>query len=160
MNDNGGNDSNLVPVNGADNVPEVSCWNANSFIAGVMSSLDLSKPEDRLALLEAIQGDSLGSQDVINTVLRVKHMVAHPVDLVDVQTGEVKREVRTILIDVDGTQVAFVSKGVFRSACWLAFAFGKPPWPKGLAVKVAQVAFGDGRRTFKLVPQVQADAQG
>lgn len=160
MNHNDSNDSNMLPLSGSVNVPAPGGWNASDVITGVMSSLDLNKPADRLTLLEAIQGDSLGSQDVINTVLRIKHMVAHPVDLVDAQSGEFKREIRTILIDVDGNQVAFVSKGIFRSACWLAFAFGSPPWPDGLAVKVAQVAFGDGRRTFKLVPQVQADAQG
>lgn len=150
-------DTNLAPVKPAAQLPTVNGWGNAEFLAGVMSSLDLSRPEDKLTLMEAIQGDSLNANDAINTTFNIRHMVAHPVELVDKQTGEIKREIRTVLIDVEGSQVAFVSRGIFRSACWLAFAYGQPPWEGGMPVKVVQVQLGDGKRTFKLVP---ADVTG
>lgn len=152
------NANNLIPVPGQ-NVPALSRstkFDGSEVTYGIQTSLDLATPEGKLALMNAVQGDSFGSNDVLNTEIAIRDIVAYGIDMVDKETGEVVKAIRTVVITTDGNSVAFVSRGIYRSCCWLAYAYGPPPWPNGIVCRVNQVALNDGKRTFKLVPIVKS----
>ena len=121
----------------------------------ILSSFDVATPEGKIGLFNAVQGDSVKSGDVINTEVEIVHVVAYAVRFVD-KDGQIVDGIRTVLVLKDGRSVAFVSETLYRSVHWLAYSFGKPPWPAGLKVAIRQKETGSGNRIFQLVPILQA----
>lgn len=118
-------------------------------------ALDLwtSLPQDKPArILQAMQGDSIPLANVLGETLRVEHILAHRVELVDEETGEIDEGGRIVLVTPDGKQYSCVSKGVLASLKAIMHYYGTPPWPKGLSLKVVQTATRGNRRVFKLLP--------
>lgn len=71
-----------------------------------------------------------------NLELRLQHVYAHLVDIVNKETGEVVPRLRTCLITTEGKVHACVSDGIRDAVLRLALQHGLPPWPKGIPVKV------------------------
>lgn len=118
-------------------------------------ALDLwtSLPEDKPAkILQAMQGDSIPLANVLGKTLTVQHILAHRVELVDEETGEIDEGGRIVLLTTDGKQYACVSKGVLASLKAIMHYYGTPPWDKGLKLKVVQASTRGARRVFKLLP--------
>lgn len=109
-------------------------------------------PDEMGAVIALVQGSALALADMVEKVIPVRHILAHRIDSVDEDTGEVKTLDRIVLVTPDGTAYASTSEGVRRSLSLLMTVYGKPPWSPPLRLKLTQVNTRKGRRTFVLSP--------
>ena len=86
--------------------------------------------------------------DHINETLEVVNVVAHPVTLVDEQTGEVVNALRTILVTKDGKAFSAVSQGITSALSRIFSIVGMPDggaWEKEpVKMKIKQVKTRNG----------------
>ena len=109
----------------------------------------------KVAIYNAINvaDESLG--DHINEVLEIVDVVAHPVTLVDEETGEVVEALRTVLIDKNGKSYTAVSEGVTNSLSRIFSIVGMPSWkdePVKMRLKQIKTRNGNNKvNTLELV---------
>lgn len=96
--------------------------------------------------------------DHINEVLEIVNIVAHPVELVDEEDGEVFTALRTILIAKDGKAYSAVSGGITNSIARIFAIVGKPDggaWEKEpVKIKVKQVQTRNGNNKVNTIELV------
>ena len=112
------------------------------------SSMPLTRRADIIGLM---QGNSERLGNVIGEVIEVEHVLAHRVDMIDEETGEVTTGDRVILVDRNGRSFAGVSVGVRKSLQFIMALYGMPPWTPELKLRVGQIETKRGR-TFTLKP--------
>lgn len=157
-------DSNNLPATTADapdstNLPaKHPQWGQVPGMGPILSSFDVSTPEGKIGLFNAIQGESQKAEKWINTELEVVHVVCHGAEF-EGEDGELVNQTRTVLVLKGGEQIGFVSQGIVKAIHMIAFAFGPPPWPQGLKCRLSQEDLGNGRRWFKLTPILTAKAK-
>lgn len=100
------------------------------------TSLDLTQPNNRVKLLNALQDCDGKLTELVNTLLKVTDYVAHEVDITSKETGEVATCTRLVLIDDHGETYQCVSSTLLRSIQTVAYAFGPPPWIPPLEMTV------------------------
>src|SRR6266404_5993900 len=91
----------------------------------------------RKMLLAGLQGECERSDKVINTEILVEHVLIHPANMVDEDTGEITAGDRCVLYTYDGRRISFVSKGIVDSLALISGLYGSPPWPGGVPCKVS-----------------------
>lgn len=117
----------------------------------LQTSLDISSRENRIKILEIVDGESLPYENVVNTEFLLADFVAHPVQLTSKETGEVFDAIRLLLIDESGQVVSTCSPYVLESLKRIGWAQGKmPPWDPPIKVRLAQSKVADNKRVFKL----------
>ena len=93
--------------------------------------------KSKVAIYNAITTPSKKMDDILNVPFNLKDIIAHPVEIVDEETGEVVTMLRTILIDDEGNSYAGVSLGVVSAIQRIFAIFGKPEtWDEPLKVKL------------------------
>ena len=96
--------------------------------------------------------------DHINEVIDIVNVVAHPVELVDENNGEIFTALRTILISKDGTAYAAVSSGITNSLAKIFAIVGMPDngaWEKEpIKIKVKQVQTRNGNNKVNTIELV------
>jgi len=128
-------------------------WRKDGVKNAVLTTYDCANPVQRRKVFAALNADCQGAADWINKVLVVQHVVMHPVAITDEETGESTTEVRTILIDLEGNCVAFVSRMVEQFFERLT-VFGMPgPWDPPLKLLLRQKQFKGGRSGYTLTEQ-------
>ena len=94
----------------------------------------------------------------INEVIEVVNVVAHPVELIDEESGEIFTALRTILITKDGTSYSAVSSGITNSLARIFALIGKPDggaWEKEpVKMKVKQVQTRNGNNKVNTIELV------
>lgn len=90
---------------------------------------------DKHLLYRAATGDGEPLDSVLNTVIKVRHIVLQPIEYLSSFTGELSQGIRTILVTVDGKILFTVSSVVADCAEKLMAAFGKPEWIEGIDVR-------------------------
>jgi hypothetical protein len=103
-----------------------------------------------------------GGDSALGKLIALKHWLVHEVEFVSQETGEVVNTFRTVLVDADGTAVAFVSDGVADGIRHVYSEFGTEPLDPPLIVKVEQRQTAKKRRVYKLivVPESELSAAG
>ena len=92
------------------------------------------------------KGESL--DDHKGEVLEIVNVAAHPVRLVDENTGELVDALRTVLIDKNGKVFDAVSQGIASSLQKLFGIVGMPPWNgEPLKIKVVEQKTRKGYKT-------------
>lgn len=91
------------------------------------------------------KGESL--DDHKNEVLEIVNVAAHPVELVDENTGELVQTLRTVLIDKDGKNYDAVSQGVASSLQKIFAIVGPAPFTPPLKIKVVEQKTRKGYKT-------------
>lgn len=117
---------------------------------GMWTSLDRSNPKDQPIMIRCLGTADKRSDDVLNTVLTIKHVLAHNVDLTDSATGEVTPSVRIVLVTMEGETIGTVSKGIFSSLQSITSIVGQPPWVNGIQLMIKPVKTRSGFRTLVL----------
>lgn len=107
---------------------------------------------NRAQIIQLLQGQTARLGDNIGAEIRVEHVLAHRVEMVDVQSGVVTEGDRIVLVTPDGASYAGVSAGMRKSLQLTMALYGMPPWKGGLLMKVGQVNTRAGRRTYTLSP--------
>ena len=94
----------------------------------------------------------------INEVLEIVNIVAHPVELLDEETGEIITALRTVLIAKDGKAYNAVSGGITNSLARIFAIVGKPDggaWEKEpVKIKVKQVQTRNGNNKVNTIELV------
>lgn len=100
---------------------------------------DDGTPKSKARIYNAINSPDKKLSECIGEVLELKNIVAHEVQLIDEETGEVVRVLRTVLIDKNGISYEAVSGGVANSISRLLQIFGQPEtWTEPIKVKAKQ----------------------
>lgn len=114
--------------------------------------------ETQIQIYNAINNVDKNIAECIGEVIECVNVVAHPVELVDEETGELKEVLRTILIAKDGTTYGAVSQGVASSLSKIFSIVGVPEgkaWEKNpVFMKFKQVKTRKGNNfatTIELV---------
>lgn len=116
------------------------------------TSLDTSKPEKRKLLLRCLGDCDSRLTDQLNKKLLITDYFAHQIQLTDKATGEIKDAVRMVLIDTEGKTYECVAAVLIKSFQGVMFAYGKPPWPKGVTLEVLKKTSGlNNIFTFKAI---------
>ena len=104
--------------------------------------------KSKVAIFNAINNAEEKVSDHINEVLEIVNLVAHPVTLVDEQTGEVTEALRTVLIDKNGKGYEAVSGGIANALSRIMAIVGEPmngAWEKEpVKMKIKQVKTRNG----------------
>lgn len=108
-----------------------------------------SEPSKRL-IVKAMGDADFTADTLEGRVIRVQHVLTKLARRVNPETGEISEWVRCVLVEPDGTTVAFGSKGVIDSLAMLIELFGMPPWNPAQAVKLTVVKTGGKNRFYRL----------
>lgn len=109
-------------------------------------------PDEAGKVIGLVQGKATPLSELIGKEIAVRHIVAHRVELVDEDTGEISTGDRIVLVDSAGQAYGSVSDGIRRSLSLIMQVYGKPPWTPPLRLSVDQLNTRKGRRTYVLNP--------
>ena len=83
--------------------------------------------------------------DVIGEVIKIKDILAHNIEVINEETGEMINALRTVIIDENGTSYEAVSQGVTNSLARIMEIFGQPEtWDEPIPVKPVQKSTRNG----------------
>ena len=94
------------------------------------------------------KGDSL--DDHKGEVLEIVDIAAHPVELVDENTGELVQGLRVVMVDKDGKNYDAVSRGIVSSLEKIFAIVGKPSYDPPLRLVVVEQKTRKGFKTNTL----------
>ena len=106
--------------------------------------------ESQIKIYNAINGDGENLGDHLNKVIEVENFVAHPVQMVDDQTGEIIEALRIVLVTPTGETYASVANGVLSSIQKISGIIGSAPWTPALKLKAVEVKTRKGFKTMTL----------
>lgn len=113
--------------------------------AGFYCSFDISTPDGKARLFNAMSSPDERIADHINEEIVISDVYAEMVDITDEKTGEITSAPRLILINPEGVSFVAVSTGVYGDVKRLLQIFGAPStWAAPIKVKVKQVAIKKG----------------
>ena len=123
---------------------------ANVVNAQAGTSLCSIKPEpgnkeQAKVIFNAMNNPTHNLRDFVNKKILVENVLIEIADILNVDTGEIDRVPRTVLIAPDGTSYQATSKGVFTSIKNAYVALGDAPWKGGIEFEVKQKAVGRGQ---------------
>ena len=99
----------------------------------------------KVKIYNAINGAENSLTDFIGKPLEIVDVVAHPVQLMDEETGEVVNTVRVVLIDKNGVGYSAVSQGVVNSLARIFQIVGMPSWKnEPVKMEVRQIKTRNG----------------
>ena len=115
---------------------------ANPTQANMYCSLqDDGTPKSKANIYNAINSPDMKLSEAIGEVIEMVHIVAHEVVLVDEETGETIKALRSIICDKNGKTYEAVSGGVANSLMRIIQIFGQPEtWKEPIKVKARQKA--------------------
>lgn len=123
---------------------------ANNFLSTM--PVDGATRAEKAALYNAISNAEHAIGEMIGETITVEHMIAHPTQLVDEETGEVRDLIRLVLVSPEGEGYHSMSGGVVESMKRLCQIVGQGSWTdEPLQLKIKQVTTKQGNRTFNLV---------
>ena len=102
----------------------------------------------------AINGEALQLSEHLGEVLELVDVVAHPLQLANMETGELNECLRSVLITADGTAYQAVSEGIISSLSKIFSIVGMPnggAWhAEPVKVKPVQVTTSNKRKVMTL----------
>lgn len=116
------------------------------------SVVDDGSRESKIKVYNAINSPDKKLDECIGEIIELKDIIAHEVEIVDQNTGEVIRPLRTVLVDTKGTTYQAVSIGVANSLNRLLQIFGQPgTWDRPIKVKPVKKATNNGTNKVTLL---------
>lgn len=114
--------------------------------------------KSKTAIFNAINGAEDTVANHINEVLEVVDVVAHPIELVNEETGEIVRTLRTVLIDKKGKAYTAVSQGITSALSRIFSIIGSPEggaWhDEPVKMKIRQVQTRNGANKVNTIELV------
>ena len=112
----------------------------------------------KVAIFNAVNGADESIADHIGEVIEVVNVVAHPVELVDEETGVVVNALRTVLIDKNSKTYTAVSQGITSALSKIFSIVGTPEngaWEKEpVKMKIRQVKTRNGNNKVNTIELV------
>lgn len=101
-----------------------------------------------VAIYNAVNNKGESLADHKNEVLEIVNVAAHPVNLIDENTGELVEALRVVLIDKNGNNYDAVSQGIVSSLQKIFAIVGPAPYlEEPLKIKVVEQKTRKGFRT-------------
>lgn len=123
------------------------------------SMQDDGSRKSKVDIYNAISREDKKIGDCINEVLNIVDVVAHPITLVDEETGEVINTIRTILIDDKGINYVGVSGGITNALSRIFAIIGRPDggaWKdEPVKMKIKQLATRNGNNKVNTIELVK-----
>ena len=114
--------------------------------------------QSAVAIYNAVNGADDKVANHIGEVLEIVNVVAHPVTLVNEDTGEAFEALRTILIDKKGKTYTAVSEGITSALSRIFSIIGMPDggaWEKEpVKMKIRQIQTGNGNNKVNTIELV------
>lgn len=111
--------------------------------------------KSKIAIYNAINGADENLADHIGEVIEAVDVVAHPVSLVDENTGEVVNALRTVIVDKNGKSYTAVSEGITNSLSRIFSIVGMPSWKnEPVKMKVKQIKTRNGMNKVNTIELV------
>jgi hypothetical protein len=76
---------------------------------GIMSTYPSDDKASQLAVFRAVQASDAALDDLVGSVIKIQHVVVHPVRVAHRENGELLDGVRTVLIDAEGRRYSTLS---------------------------------------------------
>lgn len=126
---------------------------SNSFFCSIA---DDGTRKSKIRIYNAVNSADGKLSDHIGEVLEVEDVVAHPVMLVDEETGELIPCLRTVLVTTDGKTYAAVSQGITNSLNKIFGIVGMPSWKVDpVKMKIRQVKTRNGNNKVNTIELVE-----
>ena len=118
---------------------------SNSFLCSIPND---GSRKSAIAIYNAVNNKGESLDDHKNEVLEIVNFAAHPVSLVDENTGEIVEALRVVLVDKNGVNYDAVSQGIASSLQKIIAIVGMAPWDKEpLKIKVIEQKTRKGFKT-------------
>lgn len=129
--------------------------NELTLFSGVKQNVYCSKTveseEDKKELFNALETCDALLNDCVGTEIEIKDIYVEEREVVDEETGELKKKYRTILFDASGQTYATGSYGIYNIIKKIVTIYGLPEtWENPLKVKVAKRPIGNGKQSLTL----------
>lgn len=129
--------------------------NELTLFSGVKQNVYCSKvvesEEDKKELFNALETCDALLNDCVGTEIEIKDIYVEEREVVDEETGELKKKYRTILFDASGQTYATGSYGIYNIIKKIITIYGLPEtWENPLKVKVAKRPIGNGKQSLTL----------
>jgi hypothetical protein len=102
----------------------------------LVSSMDLTKLDNRKILMAALQSTDGKLTDMVNTTIEAVNYVAHDVKVNGKAEGEYIDCIRLVIVDKAGKTYGCVSNTLLRSLATICYVFGTPPWATPIKLTV------------------------
>lgn len=110
----------------------------------------VEKEEEKKELFNALETCDALLNDCVGQEITIKDIYCEEKEVIDEETGELKKKYRTILFDINGQTYATGSYGIFNVIKKLISIYGLPTWQDGIKVKVAKRPIGNGKSSLTL----------
>ena len=127
---------------------ELTLFNGNG--GRTYCSKVVENEEDKKELFNALETCDALLNDCVGQEIAIEDVYCEEREVVDSETGEVKKKYRTILFDINGQTYATGSYGIFNIIRKLIAIYGMPTWKDGIKVKVAKRPIGNGKSSLTL----------
>lgn len=94
----------------------------------------------------------LTQKDMPPSGIRLEYFMAHIVEMVRENTGEIIEPTRVVLIDVDGKAYGYVSATMVNELDTVVQLFGLGPWKEGIPIIVTKGTSRKGRQIYSISP--------
>ena len=117
----------------------------------IFSTLELTDRKSRKDFYNAINSAKHSVGENINKRFKITNLIAHPVQLMNEETGELDNAMRIVFIDEKGEGWHSVATGIAQSAQRIIFAYGQGPWvDEPIEVEVKQLKTRNNNNTLVL----------
>lgn len=148
------NEQNAIPVSPA----ELAEFRHNPMDTVTVSSLsdpgqsqmycsirDDGSMVSKARIFNSINSPDKRISDCIGEVINLANIVAHPIQLIDENSGELIEAMRMVLVDDKGTSYEAVSTGIVNAVARILQIFGQPEtWAAPIRVKPVQKGTRNG----------------
>lgn len=148
------NEQNVIPVSPAELAEmrhnPLDSVSVNSLADPGQSQMYCSIRDDgtmksKARIFNSINSPDKRISDCIGEVIALRNIVAHPIQLVDENSGELVETMRMVLVDDKGTSYEAVSTGIVNAVARILQIFGQPDtWQAPIKVKPVQKGTRNG----------------
>lgn len=110
----------------------------------------VEKEEEKKELFNALETCDALLNDCVGQEIIIKDIYCEEKEVIDDESGELKKKYRTIIFDMNGQTYATGSYGIFNVIKKLISIYGLPTWEDGIKVKVAKRPIGNGKSSLTL----------
>ena len=128
---------------------ELTLFNGN--LGQTFCSKKVETEEDKKGLFNALESCDALLNNCVGQEICIKDVYCEEREVIDKETGEVRKKYRTILFDVSGQTYATGSYGIFNTMKKIMAIYGMPTWEEGIKVKVSKRPIDNGKSTLTLI---------
>lgn len=130
--------------------------NELTLFSGITKNVYCSKmastEEEKKELFNALETCDVLLNDCVGTEFELKDIYVEEKEVIDDESGEVKKKYRSILFDTTGKTYATGSYGIYNILKKIVSIYGLPTtWKNPIKVKVSKRPIGNGKQTLTLV---------